>query len=79
MAKVKKDTTVNFLYWLYNHRNIEGAILECFGGHLGKHFLSKLKDGEAASVLKFVMDMSDDHKETLIAWVDKNYNYKGGN
>lgn len=74
-----KNTTVNFLYWLYNHRNIEEVILECFGSNLGKHFLSKLKDGRPSSVLSLVMDMSDDHKETLIAWVDKNYNYQGGN
>lgn len=26
-----------------------------------------------------VMNMSEDNQEKLIEWVDKNYNYKGGN
>ena len=74
-----KNTTINFLYWLHNHTNIEQVLIECFGGHLGGHFYSKLDNGRADSVLRMVMNMSDDHKETLIEWVDKNYNYKGGN
>jgi len=72
-----KNTTINFLYWLHNHRNIEQVLIECFGEHLGGHFCSKLDNRLVDSVLRMVMNMSDDHKETLIEWVDKNYNYKG--
>ena len=74
-----KNTTINFLYWLHNHRNIEQVLIECFGGHLGGHFYSKLDNGRAESVLSLVMNMSEDNQEKLIEWVDKNYNYKGGN
>ena len=74
-----KNTTINFLYWLHNHSNIEQVLIECFGGHLGGHFYSKIENGRAENMLRLVMNMSDDHKETLIEWVDKNYSYKGGN
>jgi hypothetical protein len=72
-----KNKTINFLYWIYNHTNIEGVFVECFGEHLGKHFISKLDNGRAESVLNLVMNMSDDHKKTLIDWTYKNYNHNG--
>lgn len=73
-----KNTTINFMYWLHNHKNIEQALLDCFGSHLGKHFYSKLEDGLVNSMIKLFMNMSEDNQEKLIEWADKNYSYKGG-
>lgn len=73
------NETINFCFFLYNHRDLSGLTKRAFGNHLGEHFLTKLKDGSPKSILHMFMEMSEDKKEIFLDQVKKEYNYKGKN
>lgn len=77
------NPTINFLFFLHNHKGMGKALVDCFGESLGNHFLSKLNSFMAKSIccepkhiIKLMMEMSDDNKELFLEWVEKNYSYK---
>lgn len=75
---------INFCFWVYNFNY--DFIEKVWGGtHLEAHLKSKLKNfvdrqgvgyTNAQAIMDFIMDLSNDHKEKLFAYI--NENYKGG-
>ena len=73
-----EQSVLNFIYFTYNHRDLEGIIKRAFGGHLGSHFVNKLKGGSPKDILDLVMGMTEDNQEIFIQQIQKEYKYKKG-
>lgn len=74
--------TINFLYFLYNfNREAVHKAFETTG--LKDHFINKWIDHSTRKrngthgLLETIMEMSDDNKQKVIEWVEKNYDYRG--
>ena len=70
------NSTINFIYFLYNHRGLSTGLTQCFGEHLGNHFIGKLKSGSPADIITLIVEMTDDNKELFLNWIENNYTYK---
>jgi len=70
--------TVNFLYWMHNFRSDDfPKIFDMLGDQ--EHLRNKLNqrfeenNGSVLSIVRFIMDLSNDNKLKLINWVDAHY------
>lgn len=72
------QATINFLFFLHNHRDLVGTIHRAFGVNstLSKHFENKLKGGMPKDIISFIMDMTDDNKEIFINQINIDYSHK---
>ena len=69
------NSTINFIFFVDNHNGLSKPLIECFGERLGKHFYSKLKDGNPTSIVRMMSEMTDDNKELFLEWIDANFDY----
>jgi len=70
--------TVNFLYWMHNYSSNDfPKIFDMLGNK--EHFTNKLNqrfeenNGSVLSIVRFIMDLSNDNKVKLVKWVDAHY------
>jgi len=69
------NSTINFIFFLNNHKGLSTPLIECFGERLGNHFFLKLTDGNPTSIIKMMSEMTDDNKELFLKWIDANFDY----
>lgn len=69
------QAVLNFIYFTYNHRDLDGMIKRAFGEHLGSHFVSKLRGGSPGDILNLVLEMTEDNQEIFIQQVEKEYKF----
>ena len=79
-------TTTNFMYFVHNHPRNWIQTVWADNPRMADHFASKLDSyrfdntvqryGNAENIFKLYMNMTDEHRGTLITWINNNYNYK---
>lgn len=78
---LKHKATINFMYWVHNQLHVtQEWCIEVWGSRLGNHFYSKwngtprqFRSSTDKMLMWFIFELSDDNKETLLTWVEKNY------
>ena len=77
------EAIINFLYWTHNFQDLQETFDTAFNKHLSGHFKEKLKgytDGSqfvsSEAMIKLLMAMGDENKESLINAAMEQYNHR---